>query len=81
MQQPVKVSDDLQEIVGDKELTRAQVTSGVWDYIKKHDLQDDKDRRQINPDAKLGKVIGKGSDLDVQDDRGGQQAPVLTRLS
>ena len=59
LQQPVKVSDDLQEIVGDKEMTRAQVTSGVWDYIKKHDLQDDKDRRQINPDAKLGKVIGK----------------------
>ena len=59
LQQPVKVSDDLQGIVGDKEMTRAQVTSGVWDYIKKHDLQDDKDRRQINPDAKLGKVIGK----------------------
>jgi len=35
------------------------VTSKVWEYIKAHGLQDTKDKRQINPDAKLGAVIGK----------------------
>ena len=59
LQQPVKVSDDLQEIVGTEEATRAQVTSKVWEYIKKHDLQKESDKRVIVPDDKLGKVIGK----------------------
>lgn len=59
LQQPVKVSDDLQEIVGKGEMTRAQVTSKVWEYIKKHDLQKESDKRVIQPDDKLGKVIGK----------------------
>ena len=39
-------------------MTRAQVTSKVWDYIKANGLQDKNDKRQINPDAKLGAVIG-----------------------
>ena len=59
LQQPVKVSDELADIVGKGPMPRSQVTSKVWDYIKKHDLQKDGDRRQIEPDAKLGKVIGK----------------------
>ncbi|WP_228242880.1 SWIB/MDM2 domain-containing protein [Porphyrobacter sp. GA68] len=59
LQQPVKVSGDLQEIVGKGEMTRAQVTSKVWEYIKKHDLQKASDKRVIQPDDKLGKVIGK----------------------
>lgn len=59
LQKPVTVSPELEEVIGKGPLTRAQVTSKVWDYIKKHDLQDSKDRRQINPDDKLSKVIGK----------------------
>ncbi|MGB3754514.1 MAG: SWIB/MDM2 domain-containing protein [Parerythrobacter sp.] len=59
LQKPVTVSGDLENVIGKGPMTRAQVTSKVWEYIKKHDLQDSKDRRQINPDAKLGAVIGK----------------------
>lgn len=59
LQKPVNVSPELEEVVGKGPMTRAQVTSKVWDYIKKHDLQDSKDRRMINPDATLGNVIGK----------------------
>ena len=59
LQKPVNLSDELEDVVGKGPMTRAQVTSKVWEYIKKHDLQDSKDKRQINPDAKLGKVIGK----------------------
>ena len=56
---PVKVSPELEEIVGKGPMSRGQVTSKVWEYIKKHDLQAEDDRRMIEPDDKLGGVIGK----------------------
>lgn len=56
---PVKLSGELEAVVGKGPMTRAEVTSKVWEYIKKNDLQDSKDKRQINPDAKLGAVTGK----------------------
>ena len=59
LQRPVTLSDDLEAVIGMGPMTRAQVTSKVWEYIKAHSLQDTKDKRQINPDAKLGAVIGK----------------------
>lgn len=59
LQKPVNVSSDLENVVGKGPMTRAQVTSKVWDYIKANSLQDSKDKRMINPDAKLGAVIGK----------------------
>ena len=58
---PVTPSEDLAAIVGDKDLPRSEVVKKVWEYIKKHDLQDAKDRRQINADDKLEKVFGKKS--------------------
>jgi chromatin remodeling complex protein RSC6 len=58
LQKPVNVSGDLEAVVGKGPMTRAQVTSKVWDYIKKNGLQDKTDRRMINPDAALGKVTG-----------------------
>lgn len=58
---PVTPSAELAEIVGKDDLPRSEVVSKVWDYIKKHDLQDAKDRRQINADDKLGKIFGKKS--------------------
>ena len=59
LQKPVTVSGDLEGVVGKGPMTRAEVTSKVWDYIKKHDLQAKDDKRMIEPDDKLGKVIGK----------------------
>lgn len=58
LQKPVNLSPELEAVVGKGPMTRAQVTSKVWDYIKANGLQDNKDRRQINPDAKLGAVTG-----------------------
>ncbi len=58
---PVTPSPELAEIVGDKDLPRSEVVSKVWEYIKKHDLQDAKDRRQINADDNLEAVFGKKS--------------------
>ena len=58
LQKPVTLSGDLEAVIGKGPMTRAQVTSKVWEYIKANNLQDSKDKRQINPDAKLGAVIG-----------------------
>lgn len=58
LHRPVQPSDDLAAIVGSKPLTRADVVSKVWDYIKKNKLQDPKDGRNIVADDKLAKVFG-----------------------
>ena len=58
---PVTPSPELAEIVGKDDLPRSEVVKKIWEYIKKHDLQDAKDRRQINADESLGKIFGKKS--------------------
>jgi upstream activation factor subunit UAF30 len=55
---PVKPDKTLAAIVGSEPLTRAALTQKVWDYVKKHDLQDPKDRRSIRADAKLKPIFG-----------------------
>ena len=46
----------LAAIIGDKPLPRTEVTKKVWEYIKKHGLQDKIKRTLINADAKLKEV-------------------------
>lgn len=55
---PVQVSEELADIVGKGPMPRTEIIKKLWDYIKKHKLQDTKNKRNINPDAKLGKVLG-----------------------
>lgn len=55
---PMAISETLAAIVGAKPLPRTEVTKKVWEYIKKHKLQDAKERRNINGDASLQKVFG-----------------------
>ena len=47
----------LAEIVGSKPLPRTEVVKKMWGYIKKHGLQDSKNRRNINADEKLSAVF------------------------
>lgn len=56
--QPVALSADLAGIVGATSLSRGELTKRIWDYIKKNGLQDQKNRRQINADAKLKVIFG-----------------------
>ncbi|MYN28113.1 SWIB/MDM2 domain-containing protein [Duganella levis] len=51
-------SASLAAIVGAEPLPRTEVTKKVWDYIKKLDLQDPANRRNINADDKLKAVFG-----------------------
>ena len=55
---PMQPDDLLAAIVGGKPIPRTEVTSKVWAYIKKHGLQDAKERRNINADEALKKVFG-----------------------
>jgi len=55
---PLNPSKELAEIVGGTPLPRTEVMKKVWAYIKKHDLQDQKNRRAINADEKLKAVFG-----------------------
>lgn len=59
LQAPMKPSADLAAIVGANALPRTEITKKVWDYIKAHNLQDAANKRAINADAKLKKVVGK----------------------
>lgn len=56
--QTVQPSAALAEVVGSAPITRADLTKKVWDYIKKHGLQDATNRRAINADAKLKPIFG-----------------------
>ena len=55
---PVQPSEKLAEVIGSKPLPRTEVTKKLWAYIKKEGLQDPKNRRMINADAKLKPVFG-----------------------
>ena len=55
---PVKPDADLATIVGSEPLTRAALTQKIWEYVKKNDLQDPKDRRTIRADANLKRIFG-----------------------
>ena len=55
---PMKISDTLAEVVGNKPIPRTEVVKKLWAYIKKNKLQDAKNRRNINADDKLKAVFG-----------------------
>lgn len=57
-QMTYSLSEDLAEIVGAKKATRPMIVKKLWVYIKAKKCQDAKNRRMINPDAKLSKVLG-----------------------
>lgn len=58
LMKPVQPDDVLAKVVGSKPQPRGALTKALWDYIKKHKLQDAKNRRQINADENLKAVFG-----------------------
>ncbi len=50
---PVTPNDTLAAIVGAKPIPRTEIVKKIWVYIKKNNLQDKKNKRNINADAKL----------------------------
>ena len=56
---PLKVSDQLAAVVGKGPMPRTEVVSKVWEYIRKHNLQNPENKREIVADDKLKSVFGQ----------------------
>ncbi len=54
---PMTPSESLAKVTGPKPLPRSEVAKKLWIYIKKHKLQDAKNRRMINADDVLKEVF------------------------
>ncbi len=55
---PLTLSPELTDVIGKGPMPRSEVVKALWVYIKKHDLQDPQNKRNINADDKLKKVFG-----------------------
>lgn len=62
---PVTPSATLAAVVGDKPIPRTEVTKRLWAYIKKNNLQDKVNRRNIKADDKLKAVFGGKSMVNM----------------
>jgi upstream activation factor subunit UAF30 len=56
---PLTASPALAEVIGSKPLPRTEIVKKIWDYIRKNNLQDKKNKRNINADSKLKPLFGK----------------------
>ena len=63
----LNLSPALAAVIGDKPVPRTEVVKKLWIYIKKHGLQDAKNRRMINADDKLKVVFGGKGQVSMFD--------------
>src|SRR3954466_585719 len=68
LMKPLQPSKELAAVVGSEPLPRAEVVSKVWDYIKKNNLQDPQNKREIMADEKLQAVFGKNRVIRIPDE-------------
>ncbi|MFA5083794.1 MAG: SWIB/MDM2 domain-containing protein [Candidatus Paceibacterota bacterium] len=54
---PMNISAELAAVVGKGPMPRSEVVKKLWAYIKEHNLQDPKNKRNINADESLKKVF------------------------
>lgn len=54
---PMNISSELAAVVGSGPMPRPEVVKKLWEYIKKNDLQDPQNKRNINADANLKAVF------------------------
>jgi chromatin remodeling complex protein RSC6 len=64
---PVQPDAKLAAVVGNKAMPRTELTKKLWGYIKKHGLQDSKNRRMINADAPLSVIFGGKKQVSMFD--------------
>ena len=62
---PMKISAELGAVIGTAAMPRTEVTKKIWAYIKKHGLQDAKNRRNINADDKLKPIFGSKKQVSM----------------
>lgn len=55
---PMQLSAELEAVIGKGPMSRGEVVKQIWVYIKKNDLQNPKNKRNILADAKLKPIFG-----------------------
>ena len=65
LRKPLKVSDELAEVVGKGPMARMDVVKNIWVYIKKHNLQNPANRRNILADDKLLPIFGGKKEVSM----------------
>jgi chromatin remodeling complex protein RSC6 len=65
LQKVLKPSADLAAVVGAADLSRGDVVSKMWVYIKAHNLQNPANKREIIADAKLKPIFGGKDKVDM----------------
>lgn len=62
---PMNLSAELEAVVGKGPMPRSEVVKQIWVYIKKHDLQNPANKRNILADDKLKAVFGGKSEVTM----------------
>ena len=62
---PMQLSEDLEAVIGKGPMARSEVVKQIWVYIKKHDLQNPQNKRNILADDKLKKVFGGKGEVSM----------------
>lgn len=58
LMKPMSLSAELEDVIGKGPMSRGEVVKKIWEYIKKHDLQNPKNKRNILADDKLKPLFG-----------------------
>jgi len=61
----MQLSEDLEAVIGKGPMARSEVVKQIWVYIKKHDLQNPQNKRNILADDKLKKVFGGKGEVSM----------------
>jgi upstream activation factor subunit UAF30 len=62
---PMNLSSELEEVVGKGPMSRGEVVKQIWVYIKKHNLQNPSNKRNIMADAKLKPIFGGKNEVTM----------------
>ena len=60
LSKPLNLSPELEAVVGKGPMPRTEVVKKLWEYIKKNNLQNPANKRNILADEKLKVIFGKG---------------------
>ena len=74
LMKPLQPSEALAAVVGSKPLPRPEVVTKVWDYIKKHKLQNPQNKREIMATESLRRCSAR-SGHNVRDEQASGRAP------
>jgi len=65
LMKPMTISAELAEVIGKGPMPRMDVVKKLWEYIKKNNLQNPKNKRNILADDKLKKVFGGKAEVTM----------------